>query len=114
MSLNLTAPVESAETRYTVSEINDQGAAVLTAPSTAKGRLSLQIGQLWETHNNFTGLSDGDGDSESDNGDSIIPDTVTDTAAPVSDADLDAYAVRAKVHDSLTMAQSEIQVSLDI
>ncbi|KAJ2637525.1 hypothetical protein GGF40_002300 [Coemansia sp. RSA 1286] len=110
MSLNLTASVESAETRYTVSEINDQGAAVLTAPSTAKDRLSLQIGQLWETHNNFTGLSD----SESDNEDSIIPDTVTDAAAPVSDADLDAYAVRAKVHDSLTMAQSEIQVSLDI
>ncbi|KAJ1646283.1 hypothetical protein J3B02_003241 [Coemansia erecta] len=114
MSFNLTAPVESTETKFTVTEIDDQGAAVLLAPPTVKDKLTLQIGQLWQAHNNFSGLSEADLSSDTNSEDTDTEQKAPATSVHTEEAELDAYAVRAKVHDALTLAQSEIQVSLDI
>ncbi|KAJ1803328.1 hypothetical protein LPJ56_006985, partial [Coemansia sp. RSA 2599] len=119
MSFNLTAPVERAETRYAVSEIDDQGTAVLSAPATVRDKLTQQIGQLWQTHANFTGLDQpehSDGDADQDAADTETQPTLASSSVGGSGSslesaenELDAYAVRAKVHDALTLAQSEIQ-----
>ncbi|KAJ2756671.1 hypothetical protein GGI19_000650 [Coemansia pectinata] len=123
----LRAPLESMASQFTVNEIDAQGSVTLQPHLSAQEEMAQQIGQLWDTYNNFQGLpdlpdttSDIDNDTESkasDEEDSV--DLLTTTAVNgKSDekrgADMDAYAVRAKVHEQLTLAQSEIQVSLDM
>ncbi|KAJ2840392.1 hypothetical protein FBU31_000450, partial [Coemansia sp. 'formosensis'] len=82
------------------------------------------IGQLWDTYNNFQGLpelSDSDTKSISSDNNNAVDVSSSSSAIPEpssteerSDADMDAYAVRTRVHEQLTLAQSEIQVSLDM
>ncbi|KAJ1723871.1 hypothetical protein LPJ53_001828 [Coemansia erecta] len=117
--MSLGAPVESRVDAHTVCEIDDQGTALLQPPPTEQDRLTQQISQLWQAHANFDGLSSGDEDEddsdESDKSDKPGEEGAKDPASDKSpSAELDAYAVRARVHDSLTLAQSEIQVSLDV
>ncbi|KAJ2720689.1 hypothetical protein GGI07_004456 [Coemansia sp. Benny D115] len=111
----LHAPVESLADQYTVTEIDSQGVVRLQPPQTAQDQMTKQIAQLWEAHANFQGL-DSDCDSDSASQASKEPQTTTQqsTADNTTAQELDAYAVRAKVHESLILAQSEIEVSLDI
>ncbi|KAJ2496175.1 hypothetical protein IWW47_003849, partial [Coemansia sp. RSA 2052] len=140
-SSTLCTPLESMAAQYTVNEIDAQGNVTLQPQLSAQEEMAQQIGQLWDSYNNFQGLPDisdtsstntmDDSDNDSDdmeskasNGDDSHDATATLPSAdhhggggPSGSADaddMDAYTVRAKVHEQLTLAQSEIQVSLDM
>ncbi|KAJ2087095.1 hypothetical protein IW138_005193 [Coemansia sp. RSA 986] len=107
----LRVPVETVVQDPQVYDIEATGKAHLDPPLNAQEEMTRQISRLWELHTNFQGLSDYDSQSEA-----------SDTSGKAKDEkpskekadDLDAYAVRAKVHEQLLLAQSEIQVSLDM
>ncbi|KAJ1997103.1 hypothetical protein H4R26_005954, partial [Coemansia thaxteri] len=115
-------PIESVAAQFTVYEIDKDGNVELQPRLSAQEEMARQIGQLWEAHGNFQGLSDVDSDTESMAGNSSDdeaeqPGAAASTSQPggaAGGSGLDAYAVRAKVHEQLTLAQSEIQVSLDV
>ncbi|KAJ1796220.1 hypothetical protein LPJ59_003879, partial [Coemansia sp. RSA 2399] len=104
----LRVPVETVAQDPQVYDIEATGKTFLEPPLTAQEEMTRQISRLWELHANFQGLSDYDSQSEATDASSE-----KDVAREETD-DLDAYAVRAKVHEQLLMAQSEIQVSLDM
>ncbi|KAJ1834509.1 hypothetical protein LPJ63_001889 [Coemansia sp. RSA 2711] len=102
------AAVESLAAQFTVNEIDSDGEVSLEPELSVQEAMVRQIGQLWEQHTNFHGLSDAETASEA-----------SDTAeleSPKADdePEKDAYMVRLAVHEQLRMAQSEIQVSLDM
>ncbi|KAJ2449834.1 hypothetical protein GGF42_004650 [Coemansia sp. RSA 2424] len=139
-SSTLRTPLESMAAQYTVNEIDAQGNVTLQPQLSAQEEMAQQIGQLWDSYNNFQGLpdisdtsstntmddaddnDDDDMESKAGNGDdshnatASLPSADHHGGGPSSaDAgDMDAYTVRAKVHEQLTLAQSEIQVSLDM
>ncbi|KAJ2786296.1 hypothetical protein GGI15_001633 [Coemansia interrupta] len=113
--MSLGAPVESHVDEHVVCEIDDQGTALLLPPPTEQDRLTQQISQLWQAHANFDGLTSGSEDEDGNDDEASDSTEARDTSSETSpSAELDAYAVRTRVHDSLTLAQSEIQVSLDV
>ncbi|KAJ2375919.1 hypothetical protein IW150_002278, partial [Coemansia sp. RSA 2607] len=115
--MSLGAPVESRVDTHVVCEIDDQGNALLQPPPTEQDRLTQQISQLWQAHANFDGLSSiGSSEDEDENEHDGAQDKASTDgdSHKQPDSELDAYAVRTRVHDSLTLAQSEIQVSLDV
>ncbi|KAJ2452886.1 hypothetical protein EV183_002623 [Coemansia sp. RSA 2336] len=101
----LQAAVESLAEQFTVNEVTSTGNVVLEPDLTVQEAMTKQIGQLWEQHVNFQGLSDSDSDI------SMVGEK--DEQA-TSTAEMDAYGVRYAVHEQLRVAQSEIQVSLDL
>ncbi|KAJ2127140.1 hypothetical protein IW136_006478, partial [Coemansia sp. RSA 678] len=103
------AAVESLAAQLAVNEIDQSGKVVLEPELSVQDMMTRQIGQLWEQHANFDGLSDTDSDTMSTTGDEEKA-----VATDKEDATMDAYAVRASVHEHLRVAQSEIQVSLDM
>ncbi|KAJ2800910.1 hypothetical protein H4R21_002995 [Coemansia helicoidea] len=105
-SSGLRAQVESVARQFTVGAVDASGTVTLEPELSVQEAMARQIGQLWEEHGGFQGLSD----SETDEPEAAA---AAAAAAPAA-ADLDAYAVRAKVHEQLLLAQSEVQVSLDI
>ncbi|KAJ1901323.1 hypothetical protein LPJ66_000877 [Kickxella alabastrina] len=118
---SLNAPVESVAAQRVVSEISAEGTVVLQPTPTAQDQMSQQIAQLWEMHANFQGLSTPDSDADTNEDQEHEheheDDSESENQKPATDStndSLDAYAVRAQVHEHLTLAQSEIQVSLDI
>ncbi|KAJ2041734.1 hypothetical protein H4S04_003379 [Coemansia sp. S16] len=119
----LRVPLESMASQFTVNEIDAQGSVTLQPHLSAQEEMAQQIGQLWDTYNNFQGLpslpdtddTDSDSKSTGDDEEDDAVDLLTTTADNNDEsADMDAYMVRAKVHEQLTLAQSEIQVSLDM
>ncbi|KAJ2746859.1 hypothetical protein GGI20_001012 [Coemansia sp. BCRC 34301] len=124
-STNLRAPLESMAAQYTVSEIDAQGTVTLQPQLSAQEEMAQQIAQLWDSYTNFQGLPDISDTTGNDDSDMESTVSDSDNAQSSADAvesgaeggpatDMDAYAVRAKVHEQLTLAQSEIQVSLDM
>ncbi|KAJ2798613.1 hypothetical protein H4R20_004758 [Coemansia guatemalensis] len=107
------AQVESVAEQFTVNEIDASGNVTLEPELSVQETIARQIGQLWEAHANFQGLSDLEED-EADEAKEENADSSTEPTKTTGDAELDAYGVRAKVHEQLTLAQSEIQVSLDM
>ncbi|KAJ2440362.1 hypothetical protein IWW46_004016 [Coemansia sp. RSA 2440] len=103
------AAVESLAAQLAVNEIDQSGKVVLEPELSVQDMMTRQIGQLWEQHANFDGISDTDSDTMS-----ITGDEEKAVATDKEDATMDAYAVRASVHEHLRVAQSEIQVSLDM
>ncbi|KAJ2648681.1 hypothetical protein IWW40_003745 [Coemansia sp. RSA 1250] len=99
------AAIESLAEQFTVNEITSAGKVVLEPDLTVQEAMTKQIGQLWEQHVNFQGLSDSDSDASMD-------EERDEQAAGT--AEMDAYGVRYAVHEQLRVAQSEIQVSLDL
>ncbi|KAJ2709714.1 hypothetical protein H4R19_004110, partial [Coemansia spiralis] len=97
----LRAPVESVARQFTVSEVDASGTVRLEPELSVQESMARQIGQLWEEHSGFQGLSDSETDEPA-------------ATEAQTETDLDAYAVRAKVHEQLLLAQSEVQVSLDV
>ncbi|KAJ2499714.1 hypothetical protein GGH96_003301 [Coemansia sp. RSA 1972] len=104
------AAVESLAAQLAVNEIDQSGKVVLEPELSVQDMMTRQIGQLWEQHANFDGISDTDSDTMSITGD----EEKAVAADKEGDATMDAYAVRATVHEHLRVAQSEIQVSLDM
>ncbi|KAJ2845277.1 hypothetical protein IWW36_004848, partial [Coemansia brasiliensis] len=102
------AAVESLAEQFTVNEITSAGKVVLEPDLTVQEAMTKQIGQLWEQHVNFQGLSDIDTDSD------ISIEGEKDESVANTTAEMDAYGVRYAVHEQLRVAQSEIQVSLDL
>ncbi|KAJ2414208.1 hypothetical protein H4218_002177 [Coemansia sp. IMI 209128] len=117
-SSTLRVPLESLASQFTVAEIDSQGSVTLQPQLSAQEEMAQQIGQLWDTYNNFQGLpttaNDTDSESSPDTDTEEPPLATVDQTSSDKGADMDAYAVRAKVHEQLTLAQSEIQVSLDM
>ncbi|KAI7820883.1 subunit 17 of mediator complex-domain-containing protein [Kickxella alabastrina] len=122
---SLNAPVESVAAQRVVSEISAEGTVVLQPTPTAQDQMSQQIAQLWEMHTNFQGLPTPDSDSDTNEEQEHEheheheheykhdSESESENQKPATDStndSLDAYAV----HEHLTLAQSEIQVSLDI
>ncbi|ORX66425.1 hypothetical protein DL89DRAFT_63652 [Linderina pennispora] len=87
-------------------ELQDSGAAIPQPELSAQDQMAKQIAQLWAAHANFDGLSESDA-SEQDT-------AVADKNPASNEPELDAYAVRAQVHERLAHAQSEIMVALDV
>ncbi|KAJ2502744.1 hypothetical protein GGI11_007694, partial [Coemansia sp. RSA 2049] len=134
-------PVEVIPQDPQVYDIETTGVTHLEPQLTAQEEMTRQISRLWEAYANFQGLPS-DIDSDSSDADEGRPlkaleeeeeeereereeDEEGDLAHGRDGAaadqingrgggDLDAYAVRAKVHEQLLLAQSEIQVSLDM
>ncbi|KAJ2121709.1 hypothetical protein IW147_004026 [Coemansia sp. RSA 720] len=104
------AAVESLAAQLAVNEIDQSGKVVLEPELSVQDMMTRQIGQLWEQHANFEGISDTDSDTMSTAGDEDKVVATDNDGEPT----MDAYAVRASVHESLRVAQSEIQVSLDM
>ncbi|KAJ1942418.1 hypothetical protein FBU59_003204, partial [Linderina macrospora] len=88
-------------------ELLDSGTAIPQPELRAQDQMAKQIAQLWEAHANFDGLSETD---------TYEPTTASISADPqaANEPELDAYAVRAQVHEKLAHAQSEIMVALDV
>ncbi|KAJ2080256.1 hypothetical protein H4R24_003207 [Coemansia sp. RSA 988] len=102
--------VESIAEQFTVAEIDSSGKVRLETEHNVQETTAQQIGQLWEAHVNFQGLSDLEDEADETKEED---DNSTEPKA-LEKEELDAYGVRAKVHEQLTLAQSEIQVSLDM
>ncbi|KAJ1718143.1 hypothetical protein LPJ61_006812, partial [Coemansia biformis] len=113
----LRAQVESVAKQFTVNEIDASGKVTLEPELSVQEAMTRQIGQLWEEHANFQGISDTE-DEDAEAADSTNADERANKERQESGdagaSDMDAYAVRAKVHEQLLLAQSEVQVSLDI
>ncbi|KAJ2490056.1 hypothetical protein IWW37_003476 [Coemansia sp. RSA 2050] len=114
----LRVPLESLASQFIVAEIDSQGSVTLQPHLSAQEEMAQQIGQLWDAYNNFQGLptttNDTDSESNPDSDTEELPLATVDQVKSEKGSDMDAYAVRAKVHEQLTLAQSEIQVSLDM
>ncbi|KAJ2652651.1 hypothetical protein GGH99_007578, partial [Coemansia sp. RSA 1285] len=123
-------PVEVIPQDPQVYDIETAGVTHLEPQLTAQEEMTRQISRLWEAYANFQGLPS-DIDSDSSDGDEGRSPKALEEEREEGDlangrdgaaadqingggGDLDAYAVRAKVHEQLLLAQSEIQVSLDM
>ncbi|KAJ2824903.1 hypothetical protein IWW50_003109, partial [Coemansia erecta] len=114
MNATQRAAVESLASQLTVNEIDSTGKAVLEPELTVQEMMTRQIGQLWEQHANFAGLSDTDSDTGSDMDSGAADEEAPPAPTKSGEPEMDAFAVRASVHEQLRLAQSEIQVSLDM
>ncbi|KAJ2161443.1 hypothetical protein GGF46_001464 [Coemansia sp. RSA 552] len=99
----VTAAVESVAPEPAVAEIDASGTVRLEPAADVEATIARQIGQLWAQHENFAGLDGSD-------------DEASPAAAGADEApeELDAYGVQAQIHSQLTLAQSEVQVALDM
>ncbi|KAJ2422102.1 hypothetical protein IWW41_005348, partial [Coemansia sp. RSA 2522] len=57
------AAVESLAAQLAVNEIDQSGKVVLEPELSVQDMMTRQIGQLWEQHANFDGISDTDSDT---------------------------------------------------
>ncbi|KAI9500390.1 subunit 17 of mediator complex-domain-containing protein [Coemansia spiralis] len=95
-NVSLRVPAETVVQDPRVVEVDDAARVHLEPVLSAQEQMTRQISQLWDAHTNFQGLD------------------LEDPETTEPSTQLDATAVRAKVHEQLLLAQSEIQVSLDV